>query len=275
MADDVQFIIKNFRKKFGYDINLSNPQTISEKLQWIKLYGKLERFAKYTDKYEVRQFIKERIGEQYLVPLLGVYDNAHNIKVHSLPRSFALKATHGSCWNILVKDKSRLNWYKTRRRMNKWLNTNYCDLSGERNYKPLQGRAMIEKYLHDPSGDLKDYKIQCFHGKPMVVSVIGGRSANSKPKVRLYDMNWKEPPFDFTGVNLFPQPLKKPKRFSEMVAIAQQLSQDFPYVRVDLYHTNDKVYFGELTFVPLSGYFLSPLDFQKWLGSFLDLSRYV
>ena len=241
----------------------------------IKIFGKLERFAKYTDKYEVRGFIKERIGEQYLIPHLGVYDDVHSIPFQYLPRSFAMKATHGSGWNILVRDKSQLDWKDARRTLHKWLNRNYYDSSRERNYKPLQGRVIIEQYLKDPSSDLKDYKIHCFHGKPMFVGVVGGRSDNCKPKFNMYDIHWKELPFDLSELNSFPEPPEKPKHFSEMVAIAQQLSEDFPYVRVDLYHVDDKIYFGELTFVPLSGYFVSPINFQKWFGTFLDLSRYV
>ncbi|WP_216828254.1 ATP-grasp fold amidoligase family protein [Alkalihalobacterium elongatum] len=262
---------RKVRRILGFEPNIENPQVMSEKLLWIRVNGKIERFAKYTDKYEVRQYVKGKIGEKYLVPLYGMYTNVDDINIDNLPQSFVLKATHGCGWNILVKDKTNLDWYKAKKQMNEWLNLNYFNITGERNYKPLKGRAIIEKYLQDPSGDLKDYKFHCIHGKPMVVAVMGDRFSNLK--VQILDMDWKQPPFD-TQNNSFSIPPERPKRFSEMIDVAKKLSQDFAYVRVDLYYTNNKIYFGELTFLPSGGLLNHPYEYQKWLGSHLDLSRY-
>ncbi|WP_216830275.1 ATP-grasp fold amidoligase family protein [Alkalihalobacterium elongatum] len=272
MNDNLPRLIKKYKKVLGYEPNINNPQTLSEKLLWIRINGNLERFANYTDKYAVRQFIKKRIGKQYLVPLYGVYNHVDQINFRSLPRSFVLKATHGCGWNILVKDKFKLDWLNAKKQMNEWMNTNYFNKTGERHYKPLKGRAIIEKYLQDPTGDLKDYKFHCFHGKPMVVRVMGDRFGTLKDQV--YDMEWKELPFESLERNPYSAPLERPIRFTEMVDVAQKLSRDFAYVRVDLYHTNNKVYFGELTFLPSGGVSKNPYEYQKWLGSHLDLSRY-
>ncbi|MEW9671616.1 ATP-grasp fold amidoligase family protein [Ammoniphilus sp. 3BR4] len=273
MDDEISFIKKRFKRLLGYKPNLENPQTFQEKLQWIKLYGNLERFAKYTDKYEVRKFIKRRIGEKYLIPLFGVYKKVDDIEFNSLPQSFIMKATHGCGWNIIVKDKSKIDWNDATEKMRNWVNSNYYQLTGQRNYKPLKGRVIIEKLLQDPSGDLKDYKFHCFHGNPLYVVVHGGRYTDRRSDV--YDMNWHKLPFKFAKKKNFSRSVEKPKRFHEMVAIARKLAKDFAYVRVDLYYTNDRIYFGELTFVPTNGYTRAPLEYGKLFGSLLDLNKYV
>ncbi|WP_216830276.1 ATP-grasp fold amidoligase family protein [Alkalihalobacterium elongatum] len=273
MEDELFKVKKRFRRMFGYEPNIHNPKIISEKLLWVRLNGKLERFAMYTDKYEVRKYIKKKIGKEYLVPMYGVYNHINHLNLRILPRTFVLKATHGCGWNILVKDKYKLDWDKAKKQMHKWIKMNYYNKTGERHYKPLVGRAIVEKYLKDPSGDLKDYKFHCFHGDPLVVRVIGDRFASRNEGV--YDINWKELPFNFRGKHLYSKPPEKPKQFNEMIDIARELSQDFAYVRVDLYNTNNKVYFGELTFLPSGGVFPEPLDYQEWLGAYLDLNRYL
>lgn len=270
----ILYMKKRFKRILGYEPNLENPKTFQEKLQWIKIYGKLERFAPYTDKYQVRQFVKERIGESYLNTLIGVYKNVDEINFNSLPPCFVMKATHGSGWNVIASDKSKIDWNRAKLNMRKWLRSNYYAKTGERNYKPLKGRVIIEKYLRDRSGDLKDYKFHCFHGKPMYVTVHGGRLKGGR-KSDVYDMNWNRLPFKFENKNNFPKPVMKPKRFDKMIEVASELSKDFAYVRVDLYYTNDKIYFGELTFVPAGGYSRSPLAYGELLGSLLDLDRYV
>lgn len=260
-----------FKSYYGYELDLDHPKTFAEKIQWIKLYGKLERFSKYVDKYEVRRFVKKRIGEEYLIPLIGLYKNAEDIDLDVLPHSFAMKATHGSRWNILVKDKSRIDWKAAKQQMAAWLKSSYYTRNGERQYKPIKGRIVIEKLLQDSSGVLKNYRIFCFHGKAMYIMVdfIDGYTD-------LYDLNWNRIRLSPYGNKRFPQPVKRPKRFDEMISIASQLSRDFAFVRVDLYYTNDRIYFGELSFTPDNGFNRSyPIELDRKLGHLLDLTRYV
>ncbi|MEW9669203.1 ATP-grasp fold amidoligase family protein [Ammoniphilus sp. 3BR4] len=271
MKDDINFIKLHFKKCHGYELNLDNPQTFSEKIQWIKLYGKLDRFAKYVDKYKVREFVKERIGEQYLIPLIGVYDNVNKIDISSLPKSFVIKATHGCGWNIIVKDKSKLDWNLARKQITSWINTNYYHLFGERQYNPLKGRIIIEELLQDPSGDLKDFKLFTFHGNPMYIQVDGNRFSGHKRDV--YDSNWKRLPYKII-YKKFSEPIQRPKRLDEMIEIASKLAHDFAFARIDLYYPNDRIYFGEITFTPSNGFKRYPIEYENLLGKFIDLKKY-
>ena len=153
-----------FRRAHGYSLNLDNPRSLSEKIQWIKLNCNLELLAPFVDKYEVREFVKKRVGEKYLVPLIGIYDHFDQIDLHSLPSAFAMKATHGSGWNILVNDKCQVDWNKARAQMKKWLKSNYYDVHLESVYKNIKGRIIIEELIRDSSGDLKNFKFYCCNG---------------------------------------------------------------------------------------------------------------
>lgn len=268
---EVDYLKASFRRIHGYELKLENPQTLLEKIQWIKLYGNLERFSKYVDKYEVRQYVKEQIGSQYLVPLIGVYQKVEEIDVKSLPNAFVMKATHGSNWNVVVKDKSKLDWPAACAKARKWLSKNYYKGSGERNYKPLKGRIIIESFLKDPSGDLMDYKFFCFHGKPAYIQVHGDRFRDHKSD--LYDLEWKKLPCTFQYKH-FAKPVEKPKRLTEMIKIAGKLAHRFPLVRVDLYYTNDHIYFGELTFTPGNGSKPLTFEYDLKMGKLLDLTKY-
>lgn len=272
MGNKIRSLKRRFKRIHGFELNLSNPQTFTEKMQWIKLYGKLERFSKYVDKYEVRQIIKEKIGEQHLVPLIGIYENVYNIEFESLPKSFVMKATHGCGWNIIVKDKLLLDWNDTREKMNRWVNSNWYNNSNEPNYKPLKGRVIIEELLQDPSGDLKDFKFFCFHGNPKYIQVDGDRFNNQKRDI--FDLGWNKLPYEVVYPN-FPKTLDKPKHLNDMISIARQLAQGFAFVRVDLYYFNNLIYFGELTFVPSSGFNRYPIEHDRLLGNLLDLNLYV
>ncbi|MBD1383138.1 ATP-grasp fold amidoligase family protein [Metabacillus arenae] len=272
MGNKIHSLKKRFKRIHGFELNLTNPRTFTEKMQWIKLNGNLERFSKYVDKYEVRQSIKEKIGEKHLVPLIGIYENVYDIKFESLPKSFVMKATHGCGWNIIVKDKSLIDWNKAREKMNRWVNSNYYDKTKEPNYKSLKGRVIIEELLQDPSGDLKDFRFFCFHGNPKYIQVDGDRFNNHKRD--LYNLNWNKLPYKVVYPN-FPKTLDKPKRLNAMISIARQLAQGFPFVRVDLYYLNNHIYFGELTFVPSNGFNRYPIEYDRLLGNLLDLNRYV
>jgi hypothetical protein len=264
------YIKNRFKRTHGYELDLKNPKTLSEKIQWMKVYGHLERFSKYVDKYAVREFVKEKAGEELSIPLIGVYKKTKEIDYKSLPNSFVMKATHASGWNIIVKDKTELDWNLTREKMDEWLKLSYYKKAGEPNYKPLKGRIIVEKYIEDSTGDLKDYKFFCFRGEPRFVQVDGDRFTGHKRD--LYDLDWNKLPVKFTRENLT-QPAAKPEKLYDMMEICRNLSRSFTFVRVDLYFTNGRIYFGELTFTPSNGFRpFSPVQYDTIFGEFLDLN---
>jgi len=266
------YIKPRFRKKHGYPLNLENPRTFSEKMQWIKVSGTLERFSKYTDKYTVREYVRAKVGEEILIPLLGTYDRFSDIDLKTLPDSFVMKATHGCGWNIFVKNKTAIDWTSAGSQMRYWLRSSYYRKWGEANYKPLRGRVLVETYVEDPSGDLKDYKFYCFGGKPRYIQVDSNRYTGHK--LDIYDSCWRRMPLRIYHPNL-PQPIARPEKLDEMMEISRRLSHEFGFVRVDLYFTSGRIYFGELTFCPMSGMkpFI-PVEYDYLFGEPLDLSRF-
>ncbi|GHH99565.1 ATP-grasp fold amidoligase family protein [Neobacillus kokaensis] len=272
-TDKNKLLNKKFKKIHGYDLNLENPKTFSEKIQWVKYHGKLERFSKYVDKYEVRQYVKEKIGEQYLIPLISVFDNVDQIDWNMLPESFAMKANHASGWNIIVEDKTMVNQESAKNKMRKWLQSSYYKLFSEANYRNIKPRVVIEELIKDPSGDLKDYKFFCFHGEPKFIQVDGDRFTEHKRD--LFDLDWNKLPLKLKFTNFKQSPLK-PAALNEMIQLARQLSEGLPFVRVDLYYTNDRIYFGELTFTPGNGLErFSPRYYDELFGNCLDINRYI
>jgi hypothetical protein len=259
-----------FKDNFGYSLDLKHPKTYQEKIQWIKVFGDLEKFSKYVDKYDVREFIKEKIGEQYSVPLIGVYDNVEDIDFEYLPNSFVIKATHGSAWNIIVRNKSDLDQNKAKEKMQKWIDSNFYKVNGERNYKPLKGRIIIEEYLEDISTHIIDYKFLCFKGEPKCI-IVEDR-VNSKGNG--YDLNWNKLPVSFLNGNIS-IPIKKPERLEEMNELSRKLSKDFPFVRVDFYNINGRIYFCELTFTSGNGMGnITPKEYAYTLGDYIDINTY-
>lgn len=266
------YIKISFRRIHSYRLDLNNPVTLSEKVRWITLYGNLERFSEFVDKYKVRKFVRERIGEKYLIPLIGHYNRTDEIDFDSLPQSFIMKATHGSGWNFRVVDKSTFNWMHAKRKMARWLRANYYHRYGEPNYKPLKGGIIIEKLLQDSAGDCRDYKFYCRNGEPMFIQVDRTRFSDHRGDV--YDMEWNRIPLTW-GIDNFSQPMERPGHLEEMLELSRRLSKDFPFVRVDLYCPDDQIFFGELTFTPGDGLQpVEPFESNVLLGRVIDTSLY-
>jgi len=262
-----------FRFIHGYSLNLNNPRSLSQKINWIKLNCNLESLAPFVDKYDVRDFVKKRVGEKYLIPLIGIYDSFDQIDFHSLPQSFAMKATHGSNWNILVKDKDQIDWNATREQMNKWLESNYYNINLEAVYKNLKGRIIIEELLQDSSGDLKDFKFYCYNGTPRGAHIDFHRHGNHQ--YRVYDAQWNE----FIKENFKEKPppvIPKPGKYEELLDVCHKLSRGFSFVRVDLYYTDERIYFGEMTFTPGDGLeVFDPVKSDFYLGETFDVKNYA
>jgi TupA-like ATPgrasp len=254
-------------------LHLKNPRTYSEKIQWLKVYGHLERYAPYVDKYEVREYIKDVIGVEYLVPILGVWSDFDDIRFDELPSQFVLKATHGQGFNVICRDKSSLDLSRLRATVTSWTKRNYYQADREPQYRPIRPRLIAEEYLQDESGALRDYKFPCFDGVPYMVQVMGDRRQGTTEN--LYDRDWHLLPVLERGYPNTRSPIMKPALLDDMFDIAASLSSGFPFVRVDLYCVGGRIYFGELTFTPASGVITyEPPEFDLQLGNMLDLAAF-
>ena len=246
LLPDKLFLKMKFRYHIGKKLDLKNPRTFNEKLQWLKLYDRRPEYTKFVDKYAVRDYIKDIIGEEYLIPLIGVYNDVDDINWSQLPNQFVLKCTHGSSSNIICVDKTILNIDEAKYKLKKWMKKNWFWYGREWPYKNVKPKIVCEKYLIDESGkDLKDYKLFCFNGKVKCIFVCTNRNSLSGLKIDIYDADWNimpvgRPNHPGTGVKI-----PKPKNFVKMVKYAEELSRNIVFLRVDFYEINGHLYFGD------------------------------
>lgn len=270
---DKLFIQLKFFKNFHRFPKLKEPRTFNEKLQWLKLYDRNPYYTKLVDKYEVKNIVSELIGEEYIIPTLDVWDNANDIDFDSLPDKFVLKATHDSGRVIICKDKAKLDKEWAREEMEKSLKRDFYALTREWPYKDVPRRIIAEAFIEDESGDLKDYKFFCFNGEAKFFKVDFDRFVGHK--ANYYNLDWEIQPFEeVVCPSDKTQHHAKPLNFDKMAKLAGILSQELPFVRVDLYNTNGRIYFGEITFFPNSGMGkFNPLDADVELGELIKLPQ--
>lgn len=241
----------------GEHLNLHNPCNFNQKIQWLKLYDTIPLKTLLTDKYEVRQWVEEKLGADYLIPLCGVWSDVDDINLERLPEQFVLKATHGSGWNIIVKDKTELQWEKVKVILNKWMKLNWAYMGGlELQYKTIPPRIIAEQYISNLGGvNLFDYKVFCFNGEPEYIQVIGDRvAAAHDAREAFFNTQWEIQPFTYTYPRYEIAP-PKPGNLNKMLEVAKILSEGFVFVRVDLYNLdNGDIKFGEMTFTPAAGF---------------------
>src|SRR5699024_128742 len=267
---DEKLIKKRFRKRLGREVNLKNPKKFNDKLQWLKLYWRDPLATKCADKYKVREYIKEKIGEKYLNELIAVYNSVDEIDIDKLPKSFVLKGTHGSGYNIICKNKDKMDLEKEFKKMRRWMWTNYHWSKREWVYKDIKPRIICEKYMEDESGELRDYKIFCFHGEPKIIEVDINRFTDHKRNI--YDLNWNLLDVEIEYPSEPNTIIQRPETLNEMLELSRILSKDFPHVRVDFYNVNGEIIFGELTFFHESGMGkFNPSEYELELGRYLDL----
>lgn len=270
---DKVFLEAAFRARFGRKLNLNNPETFNEKLQWLKLYNRKPEYTKMVDKYLVRDYVKEKIGEEYLIPLLGVWDDPEKIDFDELPMQFVLKCNHNSGLGMCIcKDKNSLDINKVKEELKKGINQNYYLTSREWPYKDVPRRIIAEKYMVDESGyELKDYKFYCFDGKVKLVMINSDRMSSEKTKANYFDENYQ--PLDFVwGYENAEIPPQKPEKFEEMKYLAEKLSEGITHVRIDFYQTPSGIYFGKITFFDGSGFdAIEPIEWDYKIGSWLKL----
>ncbi|NCB72145.1 MAG: glycosyl transferase [Clostridia bacterium] len=261
-----------YRLKMGTPLNLKNPTTFNEKLQWLKLNDHNPLYPSLVDKYEVRQFVKDTIGEQYLIPLLGVYNTAEEVVFSSLPETFVLKPTHTSGDVILCKERNQLSPELTKQKMNAWLQKRYFWGLREWPYKHIKPRIICESMIQTEDGrSPKDYKIFCFHGVPQFAFVASDRGVDTK--FDFFDVDWnRQPVKQHYATSSYDLP--KPQQWDEMLRLARNLSKDIPHVRVDFYiDASGSILFGELTFFHFSGLEkFEPGSYDMLLGSWIDLA---
>ena len=274
LVSDKKAVIRYYKKKSkGKIVDLNNPKTFSEKLQWYKLNAKNPLMQVCADKVAVRDYLTEQGFGYLLNDVHGVYTKVKDIDWNNLPERFVIKAAHGSGQNIIVKDKSKLNIKHAKRMLNSWLHQDISWSGREWVYRNMPRRIIAEKFLQDETGELRDYKFFCFNGKPTFMQLEVGRFTKENTR-NFYDMDWNLMPF---GKELPHNPnvkVEKPAMFEEMKSIATKLCQPFQFVRVDLYQVNGKIYFGELTFFPAGGApDFVPSNYDEIVGQYWELKE--
>ena len=255
----------------GYKLNLENPQTFNEKLQWLKLNYRKPEFSIMVDKIEAKNYVAGIIGEDHIIPTLAIYKNTKEINFDTLPDQFVLKCTHDSGNIIICKDKSSTNRSQILRKLEKGLKYNYFNFGREWVYKDVEPRIIAEKYMTDGGEELKDYKIFCFGGEPKMVEVDYNRFIDHKRQ--LFTIDWEK----IDATCMYPSDstvIEKPVLLSQMLDYARKLSKGHPFLRTDFYIINNKIYFGELTFYHQCGFGpIEPVEFDLEMGSWIQLPQ--
>ena len=257
----------------GKELKIKNPLTFNEKIQWLKLYNFNPEYTKMVDKYEVRRYVSEKIGEEYLVPFIGgPWNSFEEINFENLPSQFVLKCTHDSGGLVICTDKSKFDKDDAKEKINNSLKRNYYWFGREKPYKDVKPMIIAEKFLVDEEGlELKDYKIMVFNGKAKLSFVCSERFTGEKLKVTFFDLEWNKMPFE----RRYPKSsilINKPQNYELMIELAEILADEIPFVRVDFYEVKGHVYFGEMTFYPGGGMEnFNPEEWDTTLGEWLEL----
>lgn len=269
-----KFVLKNlYRVHIGKKLNLKNPQTFNEKLQWLKLYDRKPEYTTMVDKYEAKKYVADKIGSEYIIPTFGVWDKFDDIDFDKLPDQFVLKCTHDCGGLVIVKDKSKFDIEEARNKINKCLKRNYYWSNREWPYKNVKPRIIAEQYMEDEeTGELRDYKFFCFNGKCKCFKIDFDRYINHR--ANYYDREKKLLPF---GEKVCPpepcRELKIPDTIEDMIKLAECISATHPFMRVDFYSVNRKIYFGEATLFPNAGIGkFVPNEWDLKLGEMLNIN---
>lgn len=274
LLPDRLYLAIKYRKHFGYWMSFKHPKTFNEKLQWLKLYDRRPEYVTMVDKYAVKQYVADIIGEEFIIPTIGVWNRGEDIEWDKLPDRFVLKCTHDSGGLVICKDKAKLDKEAAIKKLNKSLNKDYSLYGREWAYKYVPRRIIAEKYI-DPAPDvtdLPDYKWYCFNGEPAYCQVIQDRS--TKETIDFFDTEWNHQ--EFVGLNpdagnaaVMPE---RPQDLEMQIKIARQLSKDIPFSRIDLYEVGEKIYFGEITLFPTGGTgHFSPDQYNEIIGDLIKL----
>lgn len=274
---DKVYLKAKFPLVMGYPLNLKEPKTFSEKLQWLKLYDRRPEYTVMVDKVKAKEYVASKLGEEYIIPTLGVWTDPDQIDFNTLPNKFVMKCNHNSGLGMYIcKDKSKIDVEKVKANLRKGMKENYYIYNREWPYKNVPRRILAEKFIDpDPkSNDLPDYKFFCFNGEPCFCQVISGRSCNMC--IDFFDKNWKHQSFheprNYPFAAIEPS---KPLHFEQMLDAARVLAHGIPFSRIDFYDTNNQVYFGEITFFPTSGMGgFDPIEWDEVFGNMINLIQH-
>ena len=276
MFSDRTFLKHLYRYSTKNRLNLKNPTSFNEKLQWLKLYNRKPEYTAMVDKYEVKRYVADKIGEEYIIPTLGVWDKFDDIDFDALPDQFVLKCTHDSGGLVICRDKTKLDKDAARRKIEASLKVNYYWRNREWPYKNVKPRIIAEQYMEDDheTAGLTDYKFFCFNQEAKILYVSRGLENHRTAQISFYDLNGNEMPFKRSDYRSISEQKQFPNNFAEMLAKANQLAKEIacPFVRVDFYSIGEQVKFSEITFFPCSG--MMPFDPEEWdatLGSWIEL----
>lgn len=270
---DAEYLTKMLCAYTGVKADLDHPETFNEKLQWLKLHDRNPDYTVMVDKFKVRDYIAQTIGEEYLIPLLGAWDDPDEIDFDTLPEQFVLKCNHNSGFGMCIcKDKAALDRDKVKAELQKGLAQDYYLSGREWPYKEVPRKIIAEKFMSDGENELADYKFHNFNGIPKLILVCRDRFQPTGLTEDFFDEKWNHLELSRPNIPCSKNPLLKPKELDLMLELSAKLSQDIPFLRTDFYVIEGRVYFGELTFFPASGF--APFVPAKWdaiLGSWLTL----
>lgn len=271
---DKLYIRLFYKLEFNKKLNLKDVKTFNEKLQWLKIHDRKSEYTKLVDKYKVKEYVGNKIGVEYIIPTLGVWDKFQDINFSLLPNQFVLKCTHDSGGLIICRDKNSFNIKENKKKIEKLLRRNFYYSGREWPYKNVKPRIIAEKYMVDESNkELKDYKFFCFNGKVKFFKVDFDRFIEHH--ANYYDTNLNLLPFgEVICPPDFNRKIEIPNNINEMINLAEKLAKDIPFVRVDFYNVNGKIYFGEMTFYPAAGFGkFEPEEWDKKIGDMLELPK--
>ena len=270
---DEEFLKKVFPKYMGYPLDLENPKTFSEKLQWLKVNYRNPIQTVMVDKHEAKHFIAERVGSQYIIPTLAVWDSVEDIDFDALPNQFVLKSTHDSGGIVICKDKSSFDFEAAKAKLSASLKRDYSKIAREWPYQNVLRRIIAEEYISElGNDDLLDYKMYSFHGEPKLTVVCSNRFSKTGTRMNFYDINWEPMGIHFGHYPPLPTEFPKPATYEEMKRLTAELSKDCPFLRVDFYEIKGRLYIGELTFFPGAGFEkFRPMTKDYELGEWLHL----
>ena len=262
-----------YRVIMGRKLNLKNPKEYKEKLQWLKLNDRKPEYSTMVDKYEVRGYIEDLLGDKYLIPCLGIYDSVDDIDIDALPDKFVLKCTHDSGSVEICKDKSSFDIEGARHRLSQAMKRNYYATYREWPYKYVKPRIIAEGYLEGDGGDLKDYKVMCFNGEAKIIEVHENRFVEGKVHTQtFYDREWGIVPLTQVETVTVDRPSERPRQLEEILRLSELIAKNMYHARIDWYIEGDKIYFGEITFFDGSGFesFSTP-EMERMLGDMINL----
>lgn len=271
---DKKYIELTFKEMMGYKLDLNNPQTYNEKLQWLKLHDRKDIYSTMVDKYEAKKYVADTIGEEYIIKTLGVYNKFDEIDFNDLPNQFVIKCTHDSGGLCICKDKKNFDIEKARKKINKSLRNNYYRMWREWPYKNVKPRIIIEEYLEDHEyHELRDYKFFTFSGKVELMFVASNRQGKGETYFDFFDRKYNHLDI-INGHNMNPECPKKTKKYEEMIKLAEKIGKNLNHARIDFYDVDGKIYFGEITFFHWGGFVpFEPKKWDKYLGNMIDISK--